>query len=173
MTDRINMDSKNNKNKYENFPIGLALFDALPVIFFSAAMIIIAMNFKVALFVAGAICSAAAGLGKVIWKIIIAATGKDIHILNIQLRALMPAGFLLMIAGMIMGMNGKAWQALGAAITGFPQIIFFGITFIGMILMGVFGAKLDSTKVKSNWIEQITNAIAQGCLLIGVLCCTI
>ncbi len=38
-------------------------------------------------------------------------------------------------------------------------------TFAGMVMMGVFAKKLDPAKTKSNWIEQITNAVAQGCLL--------
>lgn len=116
------------KKQYEKFSLGLALFDALPVIFFSAAMILIAMHFRVAAFIAGAICCTAAGLGKVCWKIIIAETGKDIWPLNRQLRILMPAGFALMIIGLIMGMDKK----------------------------------LDGTKVKSNWIEQINKCNRTG-----------
>ena len=38
-----------------------------------------------------------------------------------------------------------------------------------MICMSVFAVKLDGTKLRSNWMEQITNAIAQGCFLLGVL----
>lgn len=30
-------------------------------------------------------------------------------------------------------------------------------------MMNVFAVKLDGTKLRSNWIAQITNAIAQGC----------
>lgn len=159
------------KKQYEKFSLGLALFDALPVIFFSAAMILIAMHFRVAAFIAGAICCTAAGLGKVCWKIIIAATGKDIWPLNRQLRILMPAGFALMIIGLIMGMDRKLWQTLGACVVSFPAVFLFGITVVGMVLMGIFAKKLDGTKVKSNWIEQITNAIAQGCFLLGVWSC--
>lgn len=33
--------------------------------------------------------------------------------------------------------------------------------------MSIFAVKLDGTKVRSNWIEQITNAVTQGCLLLG------
>lgn len=29
-------------------------------------------------------------------------------------------------------------------------------------MMNVFAVKLDRTKLRSNWIAQITNAIAQG-----------
>ncbi len=159
------------KKQYEKFSLGLALFDALPVIFFSTAMILIAMHFRVAAFIAGAICCTAAGLGKVCWKIIIAATGKDIWPLNKQLRILMPAGFALMIAGLVIGMDRKLWQTLGVCVVSFPAVLLFGITVVGMVLMGIFAKKLDGTKVKSNWIEQITNAIAQGCFLIGVWSC--
>lgn len=159
------------KKQYEKFSLGLALFDALPVIFFSTAMILIAMHFRVAAFIAGAICCTAAGLGKVCWKIIIAATGKDIWPLNKQLRILMPAGFALMIAGLVIGMDRKLWQTLGVCVVSFPAVLLFGITVVGMVLMGIFAKKLDGTKVKSNWIEQITNAIAQGCFLLVVFSC--
>ncbi len=159
------------KKQYEKFSLGLALFDALPVIFFSTAMILIAMHFRVAAFIAGAICCTAAGLGKVCWKIIIAVTGKDIWPLNKQLRILMPAGFALMIAGLVIGMDRKLWQTLGVCVVSFPAVLLFGITVVGMVLMGIFAKKLDGTKVKSNWIEQITNAIALGCFLLGVFNC--
>lgn len=159
------------KKQYEKFSLGMALFDALPVIFFSAAMLLIAMHFQVIIFIIGAVLCTAAGLGKVCWKIIIAATGKDIWPLNRQLRILMPAGFILMIAGMFVGMNRKSWQTLAGSVFSFPTVILFGITVAGMIMMGIFAGKLDSTRVKSNWIEQITNAIAQGCFLLGVWSC--
>ena len=39
----------------------------------------------------------------------------------------------------------------------------------GMVLMGVFAAKLDSADVRSNWIEQLTNTIAQASIFTGIL----
>lgn len=60
-------------------------------------------------------------------------------------------------------------MALWQKICTFPTALFFGITVIGMICMSVFAVKLDGTKLRSNWIEQIANAIAQGCFLLGVL----
>lgn len=159
------------RRDYENFPISLALFDAVPVILFSIAMIIIAVNYNNWIFITGAALCTFAGLGKVIWKIIIAATKKDIVLLNRQLRFVMPLGFLCIITGLITGMDKAGWVLLWRNITTFPQIILFIITFAGMVMMGVFAKKLDPAKIKSNWIEQITNAVAQGCLLIGVLLC--
>ena len=38
-----------------------------------------------------------------------------------------------------------------------------------MVLMGIFAAKLDSSDVRSNWIEQTTNAVAQAAIFVGIL----
>lgn len=157
------------KKNYENFPLSLAMFDALPVIFFSISVIIIAMNYRNALFITGSILCTLAGIGKVVWKIIIAGTRKDISILNRQLRILMPVGFLLIIIGIIMGAGNIDFSWLMTAILSFPAVVFFAITVIGIILMTIFAFKLNSTKLSSNWIEQITNALAQGSLLAGIL----
>lgn len=51
----------------------------------------------------------------------------------------------------------------------FPQVILFVLGLIGMGLMGYFAKNLDSTDVKSNWIEQITNSLAQLFIFIGLL----
>lgn len=157
--------------KYEDLPLSLALFDGLPVVFFSVAMIIIAMQVQNILFVIGAILCSLAGLGKVVWKIIIAATKKDYQILNRQLRVVMPIGFVLLIIGVVTQLNKTGSQVLLQKALSFPTVILFSITVIGMILMSVFAFTLDATKKRSHWIEQITNAIAQGCLLLGILSC--
>lgn len=165
-----NVSKTNSKKKYEDFPLSLAFFDALPVLFFSASMLVIAWNFHNTCFIAGAVLATLGGLGKVIWKIIIAGTKKDIAILNRQMRVVMPIGFLLIIIGLATGFSGIHHPgSILSTILSFPAIFFFAVTIIGMIMMGVFASKLDSTKLRSNWIEQITNAIAQGCLLLGIL----
>ena len=162
------------KQKYEDILLSLAFFDALPVIFFSASILIIAWNFHNTCFITGAVLCTLAGLGKVTWKIIIAGTKKDIVILNRQLRVLMPVGFLLIIIGLVTGLSSvQNTGVILASILSFPAIFFFIVTVIGMVMMSVFACKLDSTKLRSNWIEQITNAIAQGCFLLGVLCVTL
>ena len=155
---------------YQNFTLSLALFDALPVIFFCIGMLLIAARFQNAFFLTGVILCTCSGCGKVLWKILVSSSGKDIRILNRQMRVLMPIGFLLIIIGLISGRISINFASLLRQITSFPSCLFFGITVIGMICMSVFAVKLDRTKAKSNWIEQITNAIAQGCFLLGVLC---
>ena len=155
----------------EKFSSALAWFDALPVILFSAAMLLIALRFRNTVFIIGAVCCVCAGLGKVIWKIIIATANKNITLLNLQLRVLMPVGFLLMIAGVITGMNTALWKTLIQSVLSVPAVIFFEIAVLGMVLMGIFACRLDQKKVRSNWIEQITNTVTQGCFLLGVLFC--
>lgn len=157
------------KKNYENFPLSLAFFDALPVLFFGIAVLLIAIRFENILFITGAFLCTLAGLGKVIWKIIIARTQKDIVWMNRQLRVLMPVGFLLIFAGLWQGRDIIHLSTLWQQICTFPTALFFGITVVGMVCMSVFAVKLDGTKLRSNWIEQITNAIAQGCFLLGVL----
>ena len=155
--------------KYQNFTIGLALFDALPVLFFCIAMLLIASHFHNLCFFIGIILCILAGCGKVLWKILVALKEWDIQLLNKQLRILMPLGFFLVIIGLITGRKNIHFAILLPQIMTFPTCLFFGITLIGMICMSLFAFMLDGTKVKSNWIEQITNAIAQGCFLLGVL----
>lgn len=154
--------------KYENFTLPLALFDAVPVVLFSASMLLIAQRFKSLLFAAGAVVCVVAGLGKVSWKIILAASKKDVSFLNKQMRFLMPCGFALLIAGVVSGMNSEKWAALKSGAFSFPSVLFFAITAFSMVLMGVFAFKLDQTKARSNLIEQTTNTIAQGFFLLGV-----
>lgn len=159
------------EKNYEKFSPALAWFDALPVILFSVAMLLIALRFRNTVFIIGAVCCVCAGLGKVIWKIIMATANKNITLLSRQLRVLMPVGFLLMIAGVITGMNTALWKSLVQSVLSVPAVMFFGFAVLGMILMGVFAGRLDQKKVRSNWIEQITNTVAQGCFLLGVLFC--
>lgn len=107
------------KKNYENFPLSLAFFDALPVLFFGIAVLLIAIRFENILFITGAFLCTLAGLGKVIWKIIIAGTRKDIVWMNRQLRVLMP----------VAQASGKAeapfiWRHCGRRYALFPRLCF-------------------------------------------------
>lgn len=154
------MDKKET-NKYQNFTVSLALFDALSVLFFCVAMFLIASHFHNLFFFIGIIFFILAGCGKVLWKILVALKGWDIQLLNKQLRIFMPLGFFLVIIGLINGRNSIHFTNLLHQIMTYPSCLFFGITVIGMICMSLFAFTLDGTKAKANWIEQITNAIAQ------------
>ena len=152
----------------QDFTIGLALVDLLPVLFFGAAMALLGLRLGSFLFTAGAVICVLAGLGKVIWKIMIAAWGKDIRLLGAQLRFVMPAGFLLMIAGAFTADRQAAAELLQEAVR-MPSVLFFVLAVCGIAGMILCAKKFDRYDVRGNWIEQVLNSAAQGCVLAGVL----
>ena len=153
----------------ENFTLSLALVDALPVLFFGGSMILIGLLFGSPLFMIGAALCFWAGAAKVLWKIIVAAKKKNVWWMFLQMRIVMPIGFALMIFSVILNRNAIDLSAVLAAVVSFPSVLFFAVGLIGMLLMGVFAAKLDSADVRSNWIEQLTNAAAQAAIFTGIL----
>ena len=155
----------------EGFTLRLAIVDAVPVLEFGVAMLVLATKFHSGLFAFGAICCFLAGSGKVIWKILLATKKKNILWLNKQFRYVMSTGFALMLIALIFNRKSLSFKAIFAAVTGFPACIFFLVGIAGMCVMGVFGAKLDNSVVANNWKEQIVNLIAQGMILIGIILC--
>ena len=153
----------------EDFTLSLALIDALPVIFFGGSIVLIDLMFKSTLFLIGALLCFWAGAAKVIWKIIVAAKKKNIWFLFMQMRIVMPVGFLIMLLSVILNLKAIKLAAIFTAVTSMPSVVFFSVGIVGMLLMGIFASKLDSSDSRSNWIEQITNALAQGSIFAGIL----
>lgn len=153
----------------DDFTLSLAAVDALPVLFFGASVILIGLMFKNILFLIGAVLCFWAGAAKVVWKIIVAAKKKNIWWLFMQMRIVMPIGFILILLAVILGRKTIDLPVVFSAVVSMPSVIFFIIGIIGMTLMGVFAAKLDSSDLRSNWIEQLTNAAAQASVFTGVL----
>jgi len=153
----------------ENFTLSLAIIDALPVLFFGGSIILVGLLFRNALFLLGAVLCLWAGAAKVLWKIIVVKRKKNIWWLFMQMRIVMPAGFLLMLISILSNLKAIKLSVILAAIISMPSVIFFAIGIVGMVLMGIFAAKLDSSDVRSNWIEQITNAFAQCSIFVGIL----
>ena len=67
----------NNNNYLESASIGMALMDAVPVLFFCGSVFFIGSIFNSALFMVGAVLCIAAGTCKVLWKMLLAAKGLD------------------------------------------------------------------------------------------------
>ncbi len=153
----------------EDFTLSLALVDALPVLFFGASVILIGLIFKNALFLTGAILCFWAGAAKVLWKIIVVKKKKNVWWMFLQMRIAMPVGFSVMLLAVILNRNAIDLHTVLAAVLSLPSVVFFAIGALGMVLMGVFAAKLDSSDVRSNWIEQLTNAAAQAAIFTGIL----
>ena len=74
-----------------------------------------------------------------------------------------------MLISLIVKHSEISLAGIGAAFMSMPSLIFFVIGILGMVLMMVFAAKLDSSDVKANWIEQLTNGIAQAAFFVGLL----
>jgi len=153
----------------ENFTLSLTIIDAIPVIFFGATMLLIGRIFPNYIFLTGAVLCLFAGLCKVLWKVIVVLKKKNIWWMFLQMRILMPLGFLMMLFSVYRKRGDISYRMVIYKVLSFPSVIFFVIGFLGMVLMMVFAFTLDGSKVKSNWIEQITNGIAQIFIFLGVL----
>ena len=153
----------------EGFTVKLALVDSIPVIFFGLASIILGLSFSSITFIIGACITFLSGLLKVIWKIIVATRKKNIWPLFIQMRIIMPIGFLIMVIGFILACFNNDMNIFFNSLLNPICIIFLALGLVGMAMMVVFAIKLDSSNPKSNWIEQICNGISQACFFIGFL----
>lgn len=154
----------------EGFTIWLALVDAIPVLSFGISMLLIALRFDSPLFLVGASLSVLAGCMKVTWKMILGVAKKDLRWLNKPFVPMQACGFLLMIVSFILGFGKISWAAVGAALIGFPSILFFLLWIVGMATMVWYRKnKFQHDDAKSNWTAQIINAVAQTCLLLGIL----
>lgn len=153
----------------EDFTLALVLVDAIPVLFFGASTVVLSLLFGSRLFLLGALLCLFAGACKVFWKLIVVWKRKNIWLLFIQMRRVMPLGFLLMLLSVFLNRESVSFAGIRSGFLSFPSVIFFGIGILGMILMGIFGAVLDSGDVKANWIEQCTNGLAQTSIFVGLL----
>ena len=151
-----------------DFTVQLALVDALPVLFFGIAAVVLGLKLHSGLFSVGAAVCLLAGAGKVLWKLIRALGGGDIAILSTQHRFLLPLGFILMIVGVVASDRALVKGLLGRAVH-MPSILFFALSLVGAVAMVLVARKMDLSVARGNWVAQITNAAVQGCVLVGVL----
>lgn len=152
----------------QDFSLGLACVDAIPVIFFGLTFCTIGLRTNPFLFIGALICLISGAL-KVLWKVIVVLQKKNIWPLFLQMRIAMPLGFLIMMIGFILQIPQIDFAVLLKALLTLPAAIFFFLGILGMIGMCVFASILDSSDAKSNWIEQLTNGIAQICFFICAL----
>jgi hypothetical protein len=151
----------------EGFSAPRAFVDLLPVVFFGLSAVKAGNLFHSGLFVAGAVVCLLSGVVKVGWKLIAAVSQRNIWPMFVQMRVLMPVGFLTMFAALIVDRAGLNGEAKLAKRSGFPACLFFLAGALGMILMLVFAFRMDSSDPKVNWMEQTVNSLAQICFLSG------
>lgn len=154
----------------EGFTLSLALVDAIPVLSFGVAMVIIASRFDSTLFMIGAALSVLGACCKVAWKLVLGITKKNLRWLNKPFVPMMASGFMLLVASLVLGFGKIHWSGVLAAITGMPSLLFF-LAWIGlMFVMSWYRKnKFNNDDARSNWTAQIINAIGQTCLLLGIL----
>ena len=154
----------------EGFTVALALVDAVPVLAFAAGMGTVAARFGSPLFWCGAALSILAGCCKVAWKFILGLRKKDLRWLNKPFVPMQGAGFLLMIAAVLVNITKISWGAVLASLTGIPAGLFFAAWVVLMGFMGWYRKnKFRHDDARSNWTAQLVNAAGQICLLLGVL----
>lgn len=152
----------------ENFTKALAVWDAVPVLFFGGTAVIFGKILQSHVFSVGALLALFAGAAKVLWKLIVAIKRKNVRWLFWQMRILMPAAFLLMISGA--AFFGKTdFDAVRRAVMSFPQAAFFVAGIAGMITMAIFAFTLDPSDKKANVTEQIINSASQICFFVGAV----
>ncbi len=173
----------NDLKEYEGFTVKLALVDALPVIFFSLSLILIAtalsgsgLTFWVVLI--GAILIALSGLCKVLWKLLLGLKVGDVKILNKIFVPFMAGGFMITLIGVLIGTFTKVirWGAVIHAMVSLPAILFFILGFCGLFVMGYVKSTNKREEfnkdAKKNWIAQFVNAFAQCMVFLGILFAT-
>lgn len=154
----------------EGFTLGLALVDAIPVLSFGIAMVIIAGRFDSPLFMIGAALSVLAGCCKVAWKLVLGIWKKDIKWLNKPFLPMQITGFGFILGSLLTSFGKIDWAGVGSAVVGFPSILFFAAWIVLMGFMSWYRKhKFKRDDAHSNWTAQIINAIGQTCLLLGIL----
>lgn len=153
----------------EGFTLSLAVVDALPVILFCLSAIVLGGKLASPVFVAGAVVAFAAGACKVLWKLLIALAHRNVRILNRQMRYVMPAGFALMLVGLVL--RAALLPAVLGGLVRLPSLAFLLGWIACMVAMGYFAGHRRQDDARSNWVEQGVNAVGQACLLVALLCC--
>ena len=153
----------------QDFTLGLAMFDTVPVVFFGIACWLLWRMTANPLLLLGGICCFLSGMLKVLWKVLVVIKKINVWPLFVQMRMGMPAGFLLILIGFVFSCFRKDMGAFWQAVRQPLPLLFMILMAAGMTAMIVCSSKLDSSDVKANWIEQSCNSIAQGAFLLAML----
>ena len=152
-----------------DFSVGMALFDYIPVIFFAIGAIILLRDLynkmskgAFALFAAGVIDVTMAGFLKATWKLLYAGAKMDISAFNAMFFPVQSIGFLLAGIGIITMLTHKQNEKGTKLHSAAPLVPVVSITFPYLVLVMVAGLGLMdaglcviSKKLKKPWIIVI------------------
>ncbi len=165
--DKKEKEKKKDKENVLEPTVRMAVFDALPVVCFAASMVFVCLFYPSVFFILGAVLCVLAGLGKVLWKLIRAVSGKDRTVLDKQFPYMMLAGAILIVISLLV--RRPSWAVIWKNLASFPCNILFLIALAGFVAMGILAVRLDKTLRRANRIEQTVNLVAQICLLFGII----
>ena len=158
------------------FSLKLALIDYIPNAAFGASMILLgsAMPGGLAkvIFLIGAFVSLVSGIMKATWKLCIAAWKKDIARLNYKFFARLMAGFVLMLAGLALGLvcGDISFSLAAAAALSAPAVYFLAGAAICLALNFVYKkTKFVDDSERSNMKAELLNSLAQLLLLLAII----
>lgn len=158
-------DAKKKYGDGRDFTPALAVVDAVPVLFFGAAMVLAAGRFGSAAFGLGAAVITLAGCGKVLWKLLLALRQRNVAWLNRWFIPCQIFGFLLVVLGLVLDGKNIVW----AQFIQLPAAGFFVLWLVGLGVMGWYRKTRFDNSLRANWTAQLINTAAQGALLLGVL----
>lgn len=152
------------------FSLGLALLDFVPVVAFGASAVLVGLRFQSPLFILGASLSLLAGILKAVWKLVYTVSGKDLVRMNKCFLPLQLSGWLIMIAAVVIDRTRVNLSALVQNLLSVPQLLFFVLFILCVILLIIFRKTSFSTySARANWIGEIINSVGMLSLLLGVL----
>lgn len=151
------------------FHLSMALWDCVPVLFFSISAGILAARFRSSLFCIGVVMVILAGAMKASWKFVLALRKRNLPFLNRQLRFLMPAGFALALLSLFVDRDLWSAAAVVRHMISFPSAVFFLAGAAGILTLVWFARHLNQQDAGANWKEQMVNGITQLCVLLGIL----
>ena len=154
----------------EGFTLSLALVDAIPVLFFGASMILVALRFSSLPFITGAVLSTMAGCFKVAWKLILSTKNKDVKWLNKYFIPMQASGWLLMLISLVLDFRKINWSDVLNSISSVPSVLFFILWIVMTAVMVWYRKKrFVSDDARSNWAAQWINCICQAALFLAIL----
>ena len=153
----------------EGFTVSMALVDAIPVLLFAASATILGSRFDSPLFITAVILMTLNSIRKVLWKLILGIKKKDISAFNKYFLPIQMTCMLLMIVSVVLGHKNIVWAGVLTQITSMPNMIFYILFFIMMIVM-IWHKKVKfKNTAKDNWTAQFINMAAQLFLLLGLI----
>jgi len=153
--------------KYADFTLSLAAVDLIPVAFFAAGGLRLAVYLHSPLLAAGAVSCTVGGCCKVLWKFLLVLKKEDCALLPKLFRILLFGGFGVCAAALLL--SGAAFGVVFRRMLAFPALVFLLGGLAGIGAMVRFFRHEKDHSARANWREETVNILAQGLLLICLL----